>query len=105
MSSGFDVTPAFMRTSAGGISDVGGSLAQDVQTLQSQVTGDGSPWGGDEAGSLIGAAYTEVMQIALQTYGSFAATLDGHSAAVTYAADNHAAAEDGNTAGFNGISV
>ncbi|WP_163512264.1 WXG100 family type VII secretion target [Fodinicola acaciae] len=94
-----------MRSSARGISDTGGTLSRDVQTLAAQVTGDGSPWGGDEAGSLIGAAYTEVMDIALQTYASFAETLDMHGAKVTYAANNHEATETGNELGFGGFSV
>jgi hypothetical protein len=105
MSAGFDVTPDNLRSSGKDISATGGSLYGDVTALSNKVTGDGSPWGDDELGSMIGDAYVALTDYALQVYASYAEQLDGTGANVQLAADNHAQTETSNTDGIGAIQV
>ncbi|WP_163504785.1 WXG100 family type VII secretion target [Fodinicola acaciae] len=105
MSSGFQVTPDDLRGSGKDLSATGGSLYGDVTALQSKVTGDGSPWGDDEIGSMIGDAYVALTDYALQVYASYAEEVDGTGVRVQQAADNHADTETANADGVGAIEV
>ncbi len=57
---------------AGAAQTIGGcadDLGASLDALQSTVT-SGNPWGGDEPGTLFGAAYVEILDYAMQVYGS-----------------------------------
>jgi hypothetical protein len=61
---GFAVDPEQMRHHGRGIEDVGRSAGEDLRSLRDAVSGNGAPWGGDEAGSAFGEVYTELVSLA-----------------------------------------
>lgn len=61
--------PEVLAGAAQTIAGVAVELDDGLTSLTATVTSD-NPWGADEPGSLFGAAYTEVLSHALETYGS-----------------------------------
>ncbi|MFR9774737.1 hypothetical protein ACL02O_01605 [Micromonospora sp. MS34] len=61
--------PEVLAGSAQTIAGVAVELESGLSTLEATVTTE-NPWGADEPGSVFGAAYTEVLSHALETYGS-----------------------------------
>ncbi|WP_147252679.1 hypothetical protein [Micromonospora endolithica] len=68
--------PAVLAGSAQAIAGAAVELEDGLRALDATVT-SGNPWGADEPGSLFGAAYTEVLSHALQTYDSHVQQLLG----------------------------
>jgi hypothetical protein len=73
--SGIEVDVAGLRAGAALIRTAGATLTGEVEQLRGTVEGAGSPWGADEAGTLFGMAYTEVLTHALDVYASMAEQL------------------------------
>ncbi|GAA4579184.1 hypothetical protein GCM10023176_56450 [Micromonospora coerulea] len=61
--------PAVLAGAAQQIAGAAMELETGLGTLEATVTTQ-NPWGGDEPGTLFGAAYTAVLSHALETYGS-----------------------------------
>ncbi|MEV0156931.1 hypothetical protein AB0H57_24815 [Micromonospora sp. NPDC050686] len=57
---GFEVRPEALRDAGHTLSDVAQGFLADLDGFEAQLRGYGEPWGGDDIGSLIGVAYTEV---------------------------------------------
>jgi hypothetical protein len=76
-------------------------MAQDVNQLRTAVAGAGEPWGHDEPGQRFGQLYTEVRQLALDTYDSHTRLLTYATDALTGWADDIRGTEDNLTAGFD----
>src|SRR5262245_49568922 len=56
----FDISPASLRTNAGGLSEVVDRMATAIETAEAEIRGQGSPWGTGLVGSLIGQLYEGV---------------------------------------------
>ncbi|MER7458132.1 hypothetical protein [Micromonospora sp. NPDC126480] len=61
--------PEVLAGAAQQIAGVAVELDDGLTALTATVTTD-NPWGADEPGTVFGAAYTEVLSHALETYGS-----------------------------------
>ncbi|MFF5072254.1 hypothetical protein ACFY2R_13880 [Micromonospora olivasterospora] len=61
--------PEVLAGAAQAVAGAAVELEGELSALESTVTTD-NPWGADEPGTLFGAAYTEVLSHALETYGS-----------------------------------
>ncbi|MCW3841695.1 hypothetical protein ONA70_16465 [Micromonospora yasonensis] len=61
--------PEVLAGAAQAIAGVAVELETGLGALEATVTSE-NPWGADEPGSVFGAAYTEVLSHALETYGS-----------------------------------
>ncbi|MEV4098394.1 hypothetical protein [Streptosporangium saharense] len=71
-SHGVDVSHADLRSTGAGLSGTGISQVENVRALRAFLEGEGDPWGDDELGSLVGAAYHAVTRHALEVYESLA---------------------------------
>ena len=105
MSDGIEVDVAALRAAAGSLDATGQQLGGDVTSLEGTVTGSGSPWGSDEAGSLFGAVYVEVLTHALDVYRSMADQLLEVSANLSSSADAYEAIETTNADLFNRMEL
>jgi uncharacterized protein YukE len=65
-SGNFSIDPDSLRAASKLMNDCAEHFSRSVNTLSSAVTGGGSPWGSDDAGTLFGSAYTEVTQLGLE---------------------------------------
>jgi hypothetical protein len=63
------IDPDQLASSATAIAHTAESFADGLDGLEATVT-TGNPWGGDEAGSLFGLAYLEVLNHAMDVLGS-----------------------------------
>jgi hypothetical protein len=63
------IDPDQLANSATGIARSAETFADELDGLEATVT-TGNPWGGDEAGSLFGLAYLEVLNHAMEVLGS-----------------------------------
>lgn len=63
------VSPKSLAGAAQSVDRCATEVGGELQSLGATVTTE-SPWGNDEQGSLFGAAYAEVLNHALETYGS-----------------------------------
>lgn len=70
-----DFDPDHVRQCGTKISDGGADLSRAAGRLRADVTGAGSPWGGDEFGTVFAAAYTSVTDLALDKYEELATRL------------------------------
>jgi hypothetical protein len=78
------------------------SHAQTV-SLQQELAGYGQPWGDDMVGSLIHVCYGAISGLAIASFTSNAAALDGQGARVQAMAAKWQLAEDTNTANISDI--
>src|SRR5262249_48457401 len=63
------VDPDQLASAATSVGQCAERFGNGLDALQATIT-TGNPWGGDEAGSLFGAAYVEVLGHAIDVYGS-----------------------------------
>ncbi len=105
MSDGIEVDVAAMRAAAGSLDTTGQQLSGEVTSLEGTVTGSGSPWGSDEAGSLFGAVYVEVLTHALDVYRSMADQLLEVAGNLSSSADAYEAIETSNADLFNRMEL
>ncbi|MGN9810914.1 hypothetical protein ACTMSW_16325 [Micromonospora sp. BQ11] len=68
--------PEVLAGAAQAIAGAAVELEDGLAALSATVT-SGNPWGADEPGTVFGAAYTEVLSHALETYGSHVQQLLG----------------------------
>ena len=97
-----DFDPAHVRQCGTEVGRHGDDLTEAVGRLRAEVTGAGSPWGGDEFGTLFAAAYTSITDLALNKYGELATRLTGVGDDLRVVADEVEATDQGNAAGITG---
>ena len=61
MSSPVYIVPEVLQSAGNGLNDVCGMLEGELNNLESELQSFGDCWGNDDIGSLIGAAYQEVV--------------------------------------------
>mgnify|MGYP001486715309 CR=1 FL=1 len=66
--SGREIDLDSLRTAGAALQDVSGRFFDELQALVADLSAFGSPWGGDEIGSLIGAACEEVTSYAIECF-------------------------------------
>ncbi|MDR7278988.1 WXG100 family type VII secretion target [Catenuloplanes atrovinosus] len=99
----FHVDPDGMRSSGEGIQRSVGEIDDALTAFENELAGYGEPWGADDLGSMIGLVYTAIRDIAFECLDANLEDMHLYGGNVTVMADNFAAAEDGNAAGFQGI--
>jgi hypothetical protein len=67
-----EVSHADFRSTDTGLTSVGADHSAEVRVLRAYLEGEGDPWGDDELGSMVGAAYLAVTQQALEAFESLA---------------------------------
>jgi uncharacterized protein YukE len=97
----FRVSPDSLLAAAEQTQRAADHLAAATEKLRSKVLGAGSPWGGDEMGTVFAAAYTEGTQLGLEVLGDLAQHLQDMSAGLAQMSENTQATDDANAAGFN----
>ena len=65
---GFTIDPQRLSASGSALQSVASRLAAELASFRSELAGFGAPWGGDDIGSLIGAAHDEVSSWAFECY-------------------------------------
>jgi hypothetical protein len=58
---GVQIVPDTLRHAGNGLSQVCSELEGELNKLESELSAMGEPWGNDDIGSLVGAAYQEVV--------------------------------------------
>jgi hypothetical protein len=58
---GVQIVPDTLRQAGNGLSQVCSELEGELNKLESELSAMGEPWGNDDIGSLVGAAYQEVV--------------------------------------------
>ncbi|HAC45008.1 MAG TPA: hypothetical protein DCF65_02965 [Chloroflexi bacterium] len=99
-SGGFRVSPDSLKTAAQRTQRAAEDLAAATEKLRSRVLGAGSPWGGDEMGTVFASAYTEGTQLGLEVLGDLAQHLEEMATSLAQMSENTKAADDANAAGF-----
>ena len=66
MSSPVNIVPEALHAAGNGLNDVCSMLEGELNSLESELQSFGDCWGNDDIGSLIGAAYTEVVSWAFE---------------------------------------
>jgi uncharacterized protein YukE len=98
---GFRVSPDALLAAATQTQRAADDLAAATEKLQSRVLGAGSPWGGDEMGTVFAAVYTEGTQLGLEVLGDLAQHLQDMAASLTQMSQKIQATDDANAAGFD----
>ena len=105
MSDGIRVDTMALRSAAASLGATGQHLNDAVHGLDGTVTGAGSPWVSDEAGSIFGAVYVEVLTHALDCYRSMADQLLEASENLGYEADAYEEIETTNADLFDRMEL
>jgi hypothetical protein len=58
---GVQIVPDTLRQAGNGLSQVCSELESELNKLESELSAMGEPWGNDDIGQLVGAAYQEVV--------------------------------------------
>ncbi|MFF5212400.1 hypothetical protein [Streptosporangium sp. NPDC000396] len=61
-----------LRHTETGLRETGTSRLEELRDFRAYLEGEGDPWGDDELGSMVGAAYHAITQRALEVYTSLA---------------------------------
>lgn len=88
MSGGFNIDPEGLRRGADGISEVVDRLATSLQTLESKLSGFGSPWGTGLIGTVIGEIYNGIHEMAMGSFESNAEILSEYAEGLESMADD-----------------
>lgn len=99
----FEVDPDRMRGSGEGIQRSVEDLDDALTSFENELAGYGEPWGTDDLGSMIGMVYTAIRDVAFECLDANLEDMHVYGENVVLMADNFAAAEEGNTAAFQGI--
>jgi uncharacterized protein YukE len=73
-------------------------MMDESAALENAVTGSGSPWGGDEAGSVFGLAYQAVVGEAFEAFASYTEQIGFAAATLVMQARSAAGTDQGNAA-------
>ncbi|MEH1026647.1 WXG100 family type VII secretion target [Micromonospora profundi] len=105
MANGIEVDLDALRAAADSLAATGQQLGAAVSGLESTVNGAGNPWGADEAGSLFGAVYVEVLTHALDVFRSMGDQLLETSANLDQSADAYEAIDTANSELFTRMEL
>jgi len=82
--SGFDISPASLRTSADGLVNVVDRIAEATVKLETSLQGYGAPWGTGLVGQVLGSLYLDIHDLAMgiletnaEVMSEYAEGLDG----------------------------
>ena len=100
-SDGFRVSPDSLLTAAQQTQRVAADLAAATEKLRSRVLGAGSPWGGDEMGTVFASVYTEGTHLGLEVLGDLAQHLQDMASSLAQMSENTQATNEANAAGFD----
>jgi uncharacterized protein YukE len=98
---GFRVSPDSLLTAAQQTQRCADDLKAATEKLRSRVLGAGSPWGGDEMGTVFAAAYTECTHLGLEVLSDLSQHLEGMAASLAQMSENTQATDEANAAGFD----
>jgi hypothetical protein len=68
-SDGIQIDSAALKGAGGQLQQVADRFIAEFDRFAAEMAGYGAPWGGDDIGSLIGAAYQEVSSYAFECFG------------------------------------
>ena len=94
------ISPVSLRSAAQQTQRAADDLAAATEKLRSRVLGAGSPWGGDEMGTVFASVYTEGTQLGLEVLNELAQHLAEMAASLAQMSENTLAADEANAAGF-----
>ena len=66
MAGGVQISPEALRLSGTALQQVGDQFESQLNALEQELLSYGAPWGNDDIGSLIGAAYEAVVSFAFE---------------------------------------
>ncbi|MFI0484394.1 WXG100 family type VII secretion target [Actinomadura sp. 9N215] len=104
MTDGFQVSPDQLTSSAERLGQVADEFNQQVQQFESQISGYGEPWGGDDIGMLIGIAHGACFEAAMKCFKENVEELDERVKALEAVAKNYTKMEQSNVQTVNTIS-
>jgi uncharacterized protein YukE len=96
----FRVSPESLLAAAQQTQRLAEDLAAATEKLRSRVLGAGSPWGGDEMGTMFAAAYTQGTQLGLEVLNDLAQHLAEMAGSLAQMSENTKATDEANAAGF-----
>jgi uncharacterized protein YukE len=96
----FRSSPESLRAASRQTHKYAQDLAAAAERLRSKVLGAGSPWGGDEMGSVFAAAYTEGTQLGLSVLTELGQHLEDMATSLAQMAENTQATDEANATGF-----
>ncbi|MFG1998032.1 hypothetical protein ACGFNU_02655 [Spirillospora sp. NPDC048911] len=102
--SGFEVAADGVRSSASALRAIADRLAEAVQSFQSEVSGVGDAFGGDDIGMIIGEAHAAVFEGAMECFSTNVAEITDRADVLGQVADNYVQMEDTNTLYVNKIN-
>ncbi len=97
---GFRISPDVLQAAAQQTQRSAQDLGAATEKLRSRVLGAGSPWGGDEMGTVFASVYTQGTQLGLEVLSELAQHLEEMAASLAQMSENTQAADDANAAGF-----
>ncbi|KWW99046.1 hypothetical protein LI90_678 [Carbonactinospora thermoautotrophica] len=100
MSDRFEISPESLRAASRGMRRCAEDFAAAVERLRGRVLGAGSPWGGDEFGTLFGTAYTGCTELGLRALDHLAGQLGDVAEALGRMGANTQGTDEANAAGF-----
>ena len=80
------------------LAGVASRMLDETAALESAVTGSGSPWGGDEAGSVFALAYQAVVGEAFEAFASYTEQVGFAAATLVMQARTAAGTDEANAA-------
>jgi hypothetical protein len=103
MSGELTVDPDRIRAAANALKQVATEFTQSAKGFQSEVTGYGEPWVGDDIGILVGLANEACMEAAIGCFTSNAEDMGSDAARPIEMARNYEQAEQSNVTEVNRV--
>jgi uncharacterized protein YukE len=94
------VTPETMTSQGSALTATGDEMASGLQNLAATIDGGGSPWGGDDQGTLFAGLYQVVLTKAFEGIASHVQQVQYAGAALTAQAQGYEGTETGLSQGF-----
>ncbi|GIF78442.1 hypothetical protein [Asanoa siamensis] len=92
--SDLDVNSGGIRRSGSGVGSSAEEMARRFTAFQTELATHGQPWGNDDLGSLIGAAYETVREVAMDCIIDNLEGLAGDGSGLLEVADTYDAADE-----------
>jgi hypothetical protein len=103
MAEELEVDPAKMREAAGGIHTATNSLQSQFAGFQQELAAQSDAFGDDDLGSLIGAVYQAIHELAFGSYDDNAGAMKDHVQNVHNLAAAYDTSEQANTGEVNNV--
>lgn len=104
MTESFQVSPDQITSSAERLKQVADEFTQQVSQFQSEITGFGEPWGGDDMGMLIGIAHGACFEAAMKCFQENSEELGERAEALKAVAKNYTKMEESNVQSVNSVA-